>query len=208
MNARHHSLLLEVMVLASMSVAGCAFGTRRVDLRPVVVDSGGDYHHGEIYLGQPQDYRVERTSVGCVRNGWGMRTAEVESTNNVASWAQDSVAGSLRACGYTVHTDGDHTEMPASAVTIVLGVDKVFCETYWKYRAEVSLVAEVRRGADLTERFSTKGQASATNWASTSGGYQDSLQAAMRDCLDKLMPKLITSIDGAPPPHQEHELQE
>lgn len=189
-------------LLAALA-SGCAFGTRHVYLSNVsiaAIGSGQPAKKGTVFVPLPKDLRVEKQSVGCVRNGWGMRTAEVVSNGDVLVWVQECVAQGLSNCGYTVVKEGrkEKSSYPASSCDFVvsLTVDKVFCEGYMKYQAEILVAAEVIADGKVVDRRNYKGAASSMNWAATCSGYQETIEAAMKHCLEQMIPDVDTKLQA------------
>jgi uncharacterized lipoprotein YajG len=182
-----------------MAVAqGCAFGTRTVSLNPVTVPGQSSAGARQtVYVLPAQDLRDDKSSVGCVRNGFGMRTAEVVANSDVARWIQQSVASSLTASGYEVR-EGAPPDA-TNALSVAVSVNKVFCNSYMHYGADVSLSCEVRRGDRAVDKFDVQGTAAAINWAGTASGFQRTLHAALRNCLTQMMPKLDSALRSAKP---------
>jgi len=186
-----HGTLI-VMLIALFS--GCAFGTRHANLREITVasrtpDAGS--RAVSIYVSPVEDCRAERSSIGCVRNGFGMRTAEVVCRTDVCEWARNCIAASLRKAGYDVHTEA---HSPQCEITLNTMMDKAFCESYMKYKAEVSLGIELTTAGKVVKRGNYKGVASSMNWAATASGFAKNVEAAMQKCLRRMMSDIIPAL--------------
>lgn len=179
---------LAAALLGAFLCSGCAFGTRHVALRGVTATSmvgTARIPRGQVSLDvrRGNDGRVKR-DVGCVRNGFGMRTASVVAAADVCSWAKDSVAGSLTRVGYHV-TSGKNAR-----VSILVDTNKAFVDSYGSYKAEVQVAAAVHVDGRPVGRVTGEGRASSFNWAATSEAFSDNLHEAMEKCLSHIVPKI------------------
>ena len=98
-----------VTVLVFMSfLAGCAFGTRQPTLiYPPAPESGATPVANAAATSAPKNLRInlvpfvdqrsDKKVVGTVRNGFGMRTADVIPTNSVADWVTQALKMELQA---------------------------------------------------------------------------------------------------------------
>jgi len=144
--------LFFIFPLIAIFGAGCAFGTRTA-----VLDYPGDGPWNApagaplVLINEFDDGRVQ-TDVGDVRNGYGMRTARVVTTSDVAEWVTEAVATELGAKGFDVETEGGS----ADPVLVVTG-RVVEAYTTMKRRLRVfSVDVVVSRDGDvlLEERYS------------------------------------------------------
>jgi hypothetical protein len=108
--------LFFIFPLIAIFGAGCAFGTRTA-----VLDYPGDGPWNApagaplVRITEFDDGRAQ-TDVGDVRNGYGMRTARVVTTSDVAEWVTEAVATELGAKGFDVETEGGSAD-PVLVVT-------------------------------------------------------------------------------------------
>jgi len=187
-------LLAGLVVAALLFSTGCAFGTRTVHLG-VVTCAGvaGATPTGLpiVVVARPVDSRPEPGVVGCVRNGFHMRTAGVVAENDVCAWVQDCLAASLSQYGYDVRKGSAGETVPAgSYVVLQPTVQQVFCDSYMNYRAKVELSAELVVGEHRVPLGSYGGEASSMNWAARAATFSELLEQAMRQCLANMVPSL------------------
>ena len=176
-------------------LAGCAFGTRQPTLiyPPAPESDATPVAHAatmaasknvEITLNPFNDRRADQKVVGTVRNGFGMRTADVISTNQVDDWVTQALKTELQNNGYSVHiTSGDDSSKAANAV--VSGeVLKAFCDMYFNYNAEVSLLIKVSRDGKeiLNKNYTGEGSAGVVVSA-TEKSFGQSLALALAAAL-------------------------
>jgi len=194
------------MLVFVVSLAGCAFGTRQPTLiYPPAMESGGtSVAHAaitptpknvQIVLKPFIDQRSDKKVVGTVRNAFGMRTADVIPTNNVSDWVTQAVTTELQNNGYTVisATSADNS---ASTSAVVSGeILNVFCDMYFSYTGQVSIVARVNKGGKelLNKHYSGEGSAGLAV-AMTSESYARSLALALSSALKHFVSDLDKSL--------------
>lgn len=193
---------ISAALVSAVLLAGCAFGTRQPTLvyPPASEPAEKTVAHAavipspksvQIVLKPFIDQRSDKKVVGTVRNALGMRTAEVIPTNNVADWVTQAVATELRNDGYTVVS-----ELPAGAPqgtsAVVSGeVLNVFCDMYFAYTGQVSLVARVSQDGKevLNQHYAGEGSAGLAV-AMTAESYSQSLALALSAALKQFVADL------------------
>ena len=192
-------LILSMALIATMY--GCAFGTRHVTLNPVKTSLGLDAVGQSVYV-EVTDKRnpALKPVVGHVKNGYGMKTADVIGDKEVAVWVQDSILEELRRFGTVIITDPATVDAKASR----LAIDVLICyaQAYWNYGGEVSVALTVRK--DDRELINDKNYSGTArlgmNFAATSESYQKVLELAMDAMLQQILPDIITAITTEQPP--------
>jgi hypothetical protein len=193
------NVLLVLLVLAA-SLGGCAFGTRQVTLTypPNNTAEVVPSVHAETPVSPSQrtividfvDRRSEQQVIGEVRNGWGMRTADVVPLNSVPNWVVDAVKVDLEGAGYTVlHRDASQASLHDALLSGEILT--VYCTALFSYEGEVSFIAKLTKDGKerLNKRYSGKGTAG-LNWAATSDTYGQSLALALSDAVKQLIQDL------------------
>lgn len=187
-------------------LAGCAFGTRQPTLiYPPASDSGEkSIAHAEvkpspknvqIVLKPFTDQRSDKKVVGTVRNALGMRTAEVIPTNSVTDWVTQALGTELRNNGYTVVSEVP-TGAPQGTSAVVSGeILNVFCDMYFAYTGQVSLVAKVSQDGKevLNKHYAGEGSAGLAV-AMTAESYAQSLALALSSALRQFVSDLDKSL--------------
>jgi hypothetical protein len=189
--------VVQVVLLGMLvsSLCSCAFGNRHVTLNyppekqseSAVAEAAPVPVNGKsIILMQFVDQRSNKSVIGEVRNGWGMRTADVVVENDVSSWLTNAVRLELEKLGYKV-TLGSNSDLSSN---IVLGgeVLHVYCTAMMTYEGEVSFFAMLQKDGKelLRKRYTGKGSAG-LNWSAASTSYGSSLSEALSIAIKDLV---------------------
>jgi hypothetical protein len=99
--------------------------------------------------------------VGTVRNAFGMRTADVIPTNSVTDWVTQALGTELRNNGYTVISEIPTGTSQGSSAVVSGEILNVFCDMYFSYTGQVSLVAKVNQDGKelLNKHYAGEGSA-------------------------------------------------
>lgn len=197
---------ISVALVSVVFLSGCAFGTRQPTLiYPPASESGEKSVAYAVVNPSPKNVRIvlqpftdqrsDRKIVGTVRNAFGMRTAEVIPTNSVTDWVTQAIGMELRNNGYTVLSEiPAETSQGASAV--VSGeILNVFCDMYFTYTGQVSLIARVNQDGKelLNKHYAGEGSAGLAV-AMTAESYAQSLALALSSALKSFVSELDTSL--------------
>ena len=185
-----------LMLVWAATLGGCAFGTRNATLRyppaaqpnaataPDAVTAPAP-SKGEIAVTPFADMRGDKTQVGSVRNGFGMPTAKVVTSDNVPGWVNDAIRKELTSAGYRVV---DKTSDSPTALSLSGEITSVWCDAYFVYNGEIGLTVRLRRGRDELLARSYEGYGGAgVSWAATAEAYVQTLSIALADALKKLL---------------------
>lgn len=195
-----------VTLFSVVFLAGCAFGTRQPTLiyPPASESSATPVANAavkpipknvQIVLKPFTDQRSDKKVVGTVRNGFGMRTAEVIPTNGVAEWATKAVSTELQNNGYTIISGTPGNDSATTSVVVSGEILNVFCDMYFSYTGQVSLVARVNKGGKelLNKHFAGEGSAGLAV-AGTAESYAQSLALALSSALKQFVSELDKSL--------------
>lgn len=192
--------------LTAALLTGCAFGTRQPTLTyPPAPETGATEaiqpaapaaaKNITILLNDFSDERSDKSVVGTVRNGFGMRTADVVPTNSVPEWVTQAIAIELKDVGYPV-VRGKHGVGGRAGEVVVSGeILNVFCDMYMSYTGQISLVAKVSNsnGELFSRHYAGEGSAGLA-WAATGESYAQSLALALRSAVRKFVADLATKL--------------
>lgn len=202
MNAHHLKFsLFAVLLMSSLVLGGCAFGTRTVVLHypPEEPAEGmiGSAHAAPAVTAEQgivvlslSDQRAERGRVGNVRNGFGMDTADVVTNDDVTAWVQGALEQELAHAGYRVIPPGE-LESGSDAIDLQADIVRVYCDVYMTYDGEVSLLVNLKGGGRDAVTTQLLGEGGVgLNWAATAESYGESLALALQDVIAKLLAEL------------------
>lgn len=202
MKIRAHVVRLLVLSGFFSLITGCAFGTRRANLTympapgtrglgptAAMASTAPTAPGAPLVLVQFADQRSDKRAIGEVRNGWGMRTADVVAETDVAEWVTQAVMTELEKTGYKIAK----VNTPTTAPVLTGDILTVYCTALFSYEGEVSFFARVKKDGEeiLARRYTGKGSAG-LNWAATSSGYADSLTLALANAIHELVADLNT----------------
>lgn len=198
MSALLRGMRLSAACLMVALLAGCAFGVRNATLLyPPKGDAGAvpaaqaspapAPAKGTIGLVTFVDQRSDKSVVGTMRNGFGMRTADVLANNSVTEWVTQAVKLELEKSGYAVTLGA----APAAGTVVSGEVLKVFCDMYMSYTGQVSLRVQLSRdGKDLlTRNYDGEGSAGIA-FAGTAESFAESLSRALAAALKPFIAEL------------------
>ena len=201
--------LLLTTILGSGSVLGCAFVDRRVTLTPPTTipqtfsTSASSADKKEISVARPQDFRPDPTTVGNVRNGYGMVTASVRSNTDIPMWVTNSIIQGLERAGFRVER-AETVETAPTPVALDIAVSRAFTEHapgFFTMTAKGDVAAQVevyQDGRRILRRMYTGKVENPEFFVTTSANeYQTLLDAAMKDFLQKALPDLVHVLDRA-----------
>lgn len=189
-------------LLVVSTLSGCAFGTRTPTLfYPPEPESGlvesaqateSVLPEGKtIILAKFSDERTDKRVVGTMRNAYGMRTADVIPTNDVAEWVTQAVGTELQASGYRVASGSASDPVDSGSILVSGDILNVFCDMYMSFTGQVSLIAKARneKGELFTKHYTGEGSAGLAV-AGTAESFAQSLAIALRDALQKFVADL------------------
>lgn len=182
-----------------LTLAACAFGTRQPTLvYPPASDAPASAAAASpkslpIVLQAFTDARKDKSKVGTVRNGFGMPTADVVPTNNVADWFNAALRTELRKSGYTVLAAPD----AGKPFAVLSGqIRNVWADMYFNYNGEIAFDAQLKQGDRdvLAKHYEGIGSAGVA-WGATAESYAQTLAIALANTLKSF----IVDLDGATP---------
>ncbi|MBI4115386.1 MAG: hypothetical protein HY447_02300 [Candidatus Omnitrophica bacterium] len=187
MNQRRTGILLLLGYCCLLT--SCAFGTRHVTLSYPPESNASTFGSGiahaaslpieTVTLVQFKDERPDKNIIGEVRNGWGMKTADVVNNNSVTEWVTNAIASELGKGGFQVNL-ANRAEEHASGVKISGEVIRAYASAYLTYEGEVSFFATIEKDGKelLRKRYDGEGSAG-LNWAMTATSYGNTLSEAL-----------------------------
>jgi hypothetical protein len=187
-------LVFAVLFLTIMN--GCAFGTRNITLNKIKTDYSYNLAGKSIYI-EANDKRdaALKSVVGHVKNGYGMKTADVIAERDATNWVKTCIEDELIRYGaVSQQTLADNTS-DQTKITVDLLV--CYAQAFGRYGAEIRARILVRRNMAIISDKEYSGKAIlGMNWAATAESYQQVLELAMKDFLDKTVPDLVIKINS------------
>ena len=197
------------LILGLGSIFGCAFVDRRVTLTPPTtipqISTPSTPSTGEktISVARPQDLRPDPTTVGNIRNGYGIVTAQVRSNTDIPMWVTNSIIQGLERAGYRAERV-ETAETASTPVALDIAVSRVFTEHapgFFRLTAKGDVAAQVevyKYGTRILRRTYTGKYENPEFFTTTSANeYQTLLDAAMKNFLQKALPDLVRVLDQA-----------
>ena len=193
-------------ILVAALLAGCAFGTRQATLiYPPASGEGGqpvsqapalrEAKATRVFVETFRDERSDKNVVGTVRNGFGMRTADVVATNSVPGWVTQAITSELKNEGFVVVDSTPGASSEANGVTVSGDILNVFCDMYMSYTGQVSFIAKVNGGNGelLNKHYAGEGSAGLA-WAATAESYSQSLASALSAAVKKFIADFVARL--------------
>ena len=176
-----------LLCVVALFASGCAFGTRRVNLSPVRSNAGTVQSSDlAVALLHFRDTRPEQ-AVGCVRNGFYIRTASVVADNDPIAWARECVRSCLADAGFAVRdsvTQENDTAIDGE-------VYKMFCDVGFSgLNATISMRLRACQGEHVLLQADYTGHKKQGSGFLTADDYRRALEGAMQDLLAKAGPDM------------------
>jgi hypothetical protein len=148
------------------------------------------------------DSRPEpRSDLGPVRNAYGMQMATVKTHDDVVAWVTAALLAELQRAGLRVTTPSSTSADLVAAPVLNVEVQKVYCDAYFSYGADVTLASRVllSGGSSWTGTFPGQGGAG-TNWTATEASFSLSLSRALQAATKALATNLNAWLVSQRPP--------
>ena len=189
-------VLMTAMIVLLTTANGC-IGNRLLNLKPVyaqkLVKTKTKY---KIQVSLPEDVRHHKQPgdfIGHIKNGYGVRMADVTATQYVNIWVQNCISKNLKQAGFDVATGKKET----GRICVSTSIRTLKCEAMMTYNAVIVLDVKLKKDNLIFFKKVFTGRSSQTNWAASTAGYQETMTNAMKQCLDKMMPVLIQKLEGS-----------
>lgn len=197
-----------LLVLVSSVLSGCVIGERRPTLYyPAKAEQGvipaasaaakPAAKPVQIVLRTFDDQRSDKKTVGTTRNGFGMKMADVTPVNSVPEWVQVALRKELQDAGYEVVTDAKSDDQASNRAVVTGDILNVYCDMYFNYTGQVSLVARVSRSGKevMNKHYSGEGSAGVA-WAATEESYAQSLALALAAAIKPFIVELDKNLSS------------
>lgn len=172
-------------MLVLSSLAACAFVEREAELRysaparDAAAPAGEGSVHATVAVRDVVDRRKDVENVGNVRNGFGMKTADVHSKGDPAAWVREATRQELQRAGFVPQ---DATA--ASDLVVDVQLQGTYCTAYLTYEGDVSIAAKaMRRGRAIVDGVYVGKGSAGMNWTATDASFGETLDLALQDAL-------------------------
>ena len=176
-------LLLLVLVLC---LSGCAFGTRKPLLTYTATLPTASKNNIAIKVATFKDERTwSKEKIGDVKNGYGMRCADIIPQNSVTGWIENAFKTELSNAGYTISDDA------STATTLEGTVLDVYVNAYMNYGGRIKLNVVLKKDNNIIlskEYFSEKNCGPA--WASTEASFAKTIETTLQDVMKNIIPDI------------------
>jgi hypothetical protein len=172
-------------LLLLSSLAACAFVEREAELRysaparDAAAAAGEGAVRATVAVRDIVDRRKDVENVGNVRNGFGMKTADVHGKGDPVAWVREATRQELQRAGFVPQ---DATA--ASDLVVDVQLHTTYCTAYLTYEGDVSIAAKAMRHdrAIVDGVYVGKGSAG-MNWTATDASFGETLDLALQDAL-------------------------
>lgn len=188
---------------ALLVLANCAFVDQKVDLsyEKVVNARGGS---GEVFIAKPKNsHNLNRKPsgdwiIGTVKNTYGMKTADVITSNDIGDWIVSALMQELTFAGYSVKPV---TELPNDVSKgIDLTVLKVFVDQdpgFWTVGAisDLQFVVEAWKNGVKVKSFNVAAKGDERSMAGSAETKGVSLRKALQAAMQQAVPEIIRTME-------------
>ncbi|MBS3088991.1 hypothetical protein J4402_04415 [Candidatus Pacearchaeota archaeon] len=187
-------LALTGLAALMASSAGCAFGNRHCDLKyenPVTPQSPSQNYSLSF---DKFDDRNEHDSkcraiIGCVRNGYGFRTAEVKANNQLGDWFKDALSKELSQAGYNFS--------PNSPKTLEGTVIHLYTDVFFTYNTKINLRVKLKDKENILYDGTFEAESNPLALFASESEYANSSEQALQNAMREIVPKLTNELKKA-----------
>jgi len=183
-NMRLHVVF--AIALSAAFLSGCAFGTRHPMLAYTAITPVKAPNNISINVVQFNDSRPDKNIIGNVRNGWGMKTADVITDTNIADWITNALKAELKNAGYNVVQENASNSVSGDVL-------KVYCDTYLNYEGEVMIKIVLKKDNAVILDKTYSGKSTDLCWAATAKSYGIVLERSLQQAMNQVMEDLERS---------------
>lgn len=188
------SLAVAGLVAAASANSGCAFFDRNITLeyKESVCGSQEGYTPGLGFVLGDFDSRVEldkkgRAKVGCVRNGYGWKTAKVLAKNNPGEWLRGAITQELENIGYK--------QVEQDAPRIEGTLSHLYVDLFMNLNTQVSLILRVEDEGKTVYVDAFNGSASPLAWFASGEEYKKAANQGLQNALRTAIPRLAHKLE-------------
>lgn len=187
------NLILLSSIAVAMLLSGCAFGDRKIALKYAPVARTGTPKGQKVAVVKFADRR-DKTEIGEVRNGYGMKTATVYAQDqDLGAWAANALSDELTRSGFEVQKFNDAAP-PDIAIGITGFVPEAYMKMHMKQHATVRVNLTVQKAGVVALNKEYQGQSSSLAWTASTGEYENVIQRALQEVMKQAVPEVIAAV--------------
>ena len=175
-----------IVGIGLLLLSGCAFGTRRPLLTYTTALPPAPKNNITVTVAPFKDQRVwSKEKLGDVRNGYGMRCADIIPQNSVTDWLRDAFRKELVNAGYTIYEDAKaDTDLEGTAL-------EVYVNAYMSYGGKIKLNITLKKDdkAILSKEYYTEKNCGLA-WASTEESFAKTIEMTLQEIMKKIIPDI------------------
>jgi uncharacterized lipoprotein YajG len=175
-----------LLFILAILISGCAFGTRRPMLTYSTILPAASKNNITIKVAPFKDERAwSKEKIGDVRNGYGMRCADIIPQNSEEEWLTEAFKKELENAGYSI------TDTVKPDVTLEGTALDIYVNAYWNYGGRLKLNIILKRSdrVILSKEYSAEKNCG-TAWASTAESFGKTLEMTLQDLMKKIIPDI------------------
>ncbi len=175
-----------ILFVLALSMSGCAFGTRRPMLTYSAVLPVAPKNNITIKVAPFKDERTwSKEKIGDVRNGYGMRCADIIPQNSEEEWLADAFKKELTNAGYVI-SDGINTAVILEGIA-----HDIYVNAYMNYggRLKLNIVLKKSDKVILSKDYSAETNCGMA-WASTAASFGKTLEITLQEIMKKIIPDI------------------
>lgn len=194
---------IAIILTGIILFAGCAFVDERVDLtyERTVNAKGGT---GEVYIAKPKDNTGLNKKpsgeiiIGTVKNTYGMKTADVITSNDIGDWIVKAFMQELSFAGYTVIPV---TELPDDVPKgIDLTILRVFVDQdpgFWTVGAisDIQFTVEIWKNGVKVKIINVMAKGDERSVMGSAETKGISLKKALQSAMQQAIPEIIKTLE-------------
>lgn len=190
-------LRVGALLLLSFSAA-CAFVDREAELRysaparEAAAPSGEGAPRATVAVREVVDRRKDAANVGEVRNGFGMKTADVHGKGDAIAWIREATRQELQRAGFVPRDAGS-----VSDLVVDIQLQTTHCTAHLSYEGDVCIAAKaMRNGRAIVDGVYVGKGSAGVNWSATDASFGETLDLALQDALIQFL-RDVRKADGA-----------
>jgi hypothetical protein len=197
MNKGRVIVRLAGLAIVTAASSGCAFVGHDIKLTYEARDGSADFLERKLpvcvgkFDTSMAPVEPGKWIVGCVRNGYGWKTAKVHTADPPAEWVKKAVSRELAARGYDVVSSPDEQTPTVEGQLANFYLDP----TGVAISGQVAFTLRIRQGEEIIHAEPFAGSAFPAAWWGSSREYEKAARECLADGLDKAMPVIAKHLD-------------